>query len=303
MVIAGFVWMLLSQSVAMMPAVAQFMLDRRIAPFAGPLSAGDTNKAKALFDKEILANPADPDVYVLIYDACRKFNRYDLAREYLERSLIQFKDAPRTERAALYSMLSECYAQTDKAKPQLRAIFAAQRATELDPDSIPKSIIYLNQSGYLEAQNDWQLEDAVLRTKHALELLKKHPDAEEMPTLTAAVEDSYGWALYKQARYVEAVSALNQAIADVPSEEPGTSKDTNETLGTLYYHLGVAYRRQHSRDAARQALQTALAYAPNNKEAKDELDGLKSDSPVPAPAAGARPGAAPGTTPALEKRL
>jgi tetratricopeptide (TPR) repeat protein len=292
MLIAVVLWTLLSQSGAIMPGIAQFMFDRRIAPFAVPLSTGDTNRARALFEKEIQSNPADPSVYQFIYAACGKFNHYDLAREYLERSLIQFKDAPRSQRAALYGILADCYTHTDKAKPQLKAILAAQRAAELDPESVE----YLNESGYLQADNDWQLDDAVFRTKHALELLKKAPKSVNTPRLAAVVEDSYGWALYKQGRYDEAASALSQAISDFPSEESGAARDTNESLGTLYYHLGAANRRLQRRDAARQALQTALAYMPNNGDAKEELEGLKSAPPAPKPAAGTHPG--PGQLPA-----
>ena len=102
------------------------------------------------------------------------------------------------------------------------------------------------------------------------------------PELSALVEDSYGWTLYKLGRYDEAVSALDQAIADFPEKDTADPKSVGEALGTMYFHVGAAYRRQRHLDSARNALRAALRYAPENKEAKDELADMKSDAPMPA---------------------
>src|SRR5205823_1624906 len=137
---------------------------------------------------------------------------------------------------------------------QERAISAARNALDLSPEDP----MVLNNYGYILADNGEQLDEAVQKIVQALELLKKLPDTPETRLNSATVEDSYGWALYKQHKYDAAVSALNQAITDIPLEVVSNPAKSGELLGELYYHLGAAYRGQKDPERARAALQTAV---------------------------------------------
>ena len=268
----GCVWLLL-RSIVGAPSLSDMLAERQLAPYVAALSAGDIPKARAAFDREIKSNPANPDTYKVIAQACVQQQKYDLAIEYVNRGLDACKNAPGKGRALLYAMLSECYSFTEKSKPQKLAISMARNALDLDPEN-PQ---YLNAYGYLLADNGEQLVDATVKIGHALEILKKLPDTPGTRFSSAQAEDSYGWALYKQHKYDAAVSAINQAIADMPQEATDSPTYKNDVAGIIYYHLGAAYRGQKSLDRARTALQTAVQYAPNLKEAAAEFAALKAD--------------------------
>ena len=272
LVVSGIIWLLLLACMPLIPKVLEFLEKKHLEPYNAAFASGDPKRVRALFDRDLKGRTEDPAAYLAIADICLKTHHPDVAIEYLNRSLLPCKDAPRPTRADLYGMLAECYARVEP-KPQQQAILAAQRAAELDPSS-PR---WLNAYGYVLADNDIQLDEAVQRTSLALQLLKKTPSDD--PTMDCKVEDSYGWALYKKGNYDAAVAALNQAIADVPREIMD-SPLKGELLAPLYYHLGAASRRQGKIDIARQALQTALTYAPGNKDAKAELDDLNSHTPA-----------------------
>lgn len=273
--VLGMVLLLLTMGESVQHKLEQFIAEWQMSPYTAALSSGDVKHARAVFDREIRANPTEPAVYALIAEACMQANHNDLASEYLERGVTACKDASRPQRAQLYMLLATAYSDLEKTKPQQRAILAAQRAAELDPDS-PQ---ILNEYGYLLADNDQLLNEAVAATSKALQLLKKEPNDPQTQLLTSMVEDSYGWALYKQGRYDAAVSALQQAIADVPPEIAADTKANGGMLSELYFHLGAASRRQKRPEIAKQALETAISLSPNNKNIKDELDGLNGDAP------------------------
>jgi Tfp pilus assembly protein PilF len=270
-------WLLLLLCTPLLNQLPEFLERKHLEPYNAAFASGDPQRARALFDRDLKGRTQDPAAYLAIAQICLTTQHPDLGIEYLNKSLLPCKDAPRPARADLYGMLSVCYSMVEKTKPQEQAILAAQRAAELDPSS-PK---WLNAYGYLLADNDLQLDEAVQLTSQALQLLKKSPGDDS--TMACQIEDSYGWALYKKGNYDAAVGALNQAIADVP-QEIMNSPAKGELLTALYYHLGAASRRQGKTDVARQALQTALRYTPGHKEAKAELDDLNTHSPEAAPA-------------------
>lgn len=268
------------------------------------LAQGDIKKATAQFDAEVRNDPGNPAVYDAIAAICAQNKHTDLAINYMERSLGPCKDLPRPERAQLYLRLSALYS-TSEPKPQRKAVYAAQRAAELDP-SDP---INLNQYGYLLADNTTNRADldvAVAKLTLALELLKKQGNSPEVRDQISETEDSYGWALYKLGKYDLASAALYQAINDVPEESTG-SPSLAEQMKVLYYHLGASYHQQHKPDESRKALQTALSFDKEYKEAKDELDALNRDFPPPiknpaTPAGNAgKPASSPASAPAAPR--
>ena len=104
--IAGMVWLLLANGYSIIAAVQSLMSQNRMAPYASVLSTGDMNRAHALFDRDIRSHPTDPDTYKSIAAACVQANRTDLAVEYLEKSLLPCKDAPRSVRAESQAVIT-----------------------------------------------------------------------------------------------------------------------------------------------------------------------------------------------------
>ena len=304
--VATCVWFLLRGLGAAVPGMADFFTQKSRAPYVAALASGDAG-ARTLFERDIKANPNGIDVYAGIAAACAQKERFDLAAEYLDRGLTACKGAPREKRAALFMALSAYYHRSEKSRPQEKTIQAARGALDLEPDS-PE---VLNAYGYMLAENDVQLSDAVAKTAYALQLLKKEESAPmarllgmsgpEMQLQAAQIEDSYGWALYKQGKSDAAVSAIQQAISDVPREAMGIGPQTGEIMAELYYHLGAAYRGQKCPDLARQALATALLNQPGHEKARAELDALNRAAPADSgkPSGSSRPPAhsdAPGAT-------
>ena len=286
--VAGCVWLLL-QNIVAAPSLQAAWAQRQMPTYLTALSSGDPAKARSVFDRDIRGNPADPDTYKVVAQACMQSGRYDLALEYLDRGVIACRNASHAERGSLYVMISECYIHTEKTKPQQMAILAARNALDLDPEN-PE---VLNAYGYVLAENGEQLEEATLKIGHALELLKKQQDTPQSRFWSAQAEDSYGWALYKQRKYDGAVSAISQAIADMPQQVFTDPRVKGEILGELYYHLGAAYRGQKNPERARAALESAISYAPNQKDAKAEFEALKVTVVVPRagpPSGGVKPG-------------
>ena len=85
--------------------------------------------------------------------------------------------------------------------------------------------------------------------------------------------------MYKQHKYDAAVSALDLAIADMGADQVPDAKARAEALGGLYYHLGAAHYGRKNKELARRALQSALGYAPDQKEATALLEAIKRDAP------------------------
>jgi tetratricopeptide (TPR) repeat protein len=290
LIIVGFWWFR-----SMLPSVPP-----QVQAGEAALKAKDLKKAEQQFDAAIKANPTDPNVYINICQACILQKNATLAIRYGEQAVTVFKDEPRPVRALLFSLLSQCYAEEETAPHQEKTVDAAQRAYELDPDA-PE---IMNGYGYVLADNNRKLDEAIPLLKRALELLKQRPNLPETRKLVAATEDSYGWALYKQGNdqdaqgkvseaqgsYSDAVSALSQALTDLANSETEEAKMEGESLKAFYYHMGAACHKAGRLQEARNMLGFALRYDPNYAPAKAELESLP---PPASPSANSpKPGAA-----------
>ena len=105
----------------------------------------------------------------------------------------------------------------------------------------------------------------------ALQTLSKMPDTDQVKSLRAMTQDSYGWTRCKQAAYPEAIEACHDAIDGLTPLEFNDESLKDEALKTVYYHLGVAQRRSKDLEGARSSLDRALALDANYKDAQDEL--------------------------------
>ena len=273
LLVAGCVWFVLRDVASFIPVLQARLMANQVAPGVKALASGDTAAARAIFDREIRKSPSDLTVYSAIAAACGQSSHYDLEAEYLEKAIAACRSAPNQERAQVYVALSGAYQHAEKVRPQRQAIGAARAAAELDPESP----LCLNAYGYVLADNGEQLPEALNKISYALQLIKKLPDGPDTQLLSAEVEDSYGWALYKQHNYDGAISALNQAIADLPLDAMSDKAAKGEALAELYYHLGTAYRGKKAYDLSQAALRTALSYAPAHADARAEMDALTRD--------------------------
>ena len=244
------------------------------------LSKKETGKAETEFEKIIRNASNNPMSYHSVIEICLRQGRYDIGLRYLERGLHACKDAPNSERANLYYDQAVLLSVTEP-KPQAQTLAAAQRAATLNPNS-PSN---LNEFGYLLAdslpQGDPRIEEAVTALSRALVLLKPdenplnrflNPKLElEKELLAPQVEDSYGWALYKQGKFELAYNALSEAISDSPKLTYPDKVAEAATMKVLYYHLGAAALMSGKKEDARRALNTSLGYDKNYLEAKEAM--------------------------------
>src|SRR5205823_4920874 len=130
------------------------------------LKAGNSVKAVQQFDAAIRATPADPEVYDRICQICKEQKNRDLAVHYGKQAVEGCKAAPRPVLAGLYWRLSMYYTEIETAPHQEKAVDAAQRALELNPDEP----MIMNNYGYILAENDRKLDEAVPLLRRALEI-------------------------------------------------------------------------------------------------------------------------------------
>lgn len=226
------------------------------------LKQKDVAKARALFDAELKTQPDNPLLYRQIGAVSYQFKQYAMGIEYLRRSLQACKDQPKPVRAELYRTLATLLAEADPAPPQSEAIDAAERALELTPEDPGM----LNLLGYLLADNDLELDRAQALITKALKLAEEQKnESPGGPALVSAIEDSYGWVLYRKGNYTAAIDALTHAIADIPDQGL-----TGDDLKVYYYHLGAACHKAGQPEEALRAIKTALQYDPDYAPAKAE---------------------------------
>ena len=257
------------------------------------LAKKDTARAKERFETYLRADPKSPQSYIDISVICEMLNEPILAMEYVQRGLEACKGAPKEQRAQLYMQLSATQALVEPTHPQTKAIASIRTALELNPTSP----ILQNAVGYTLVDNDQNLAEAEQLLRKALGSLQESGKDPESDTLRPALEDSFGWLLYKKGDYAGAVAALSQAVHDLPAGAAGMAAKY------FYYHLGAAYRKAGQIDEARRTLAIALQYDPAFPEAKAEAALLPplntpavppvSPSVSPAPANASPPAAAP----------
>ena len=251
------------------------------------LKAGNESAARKEFDEALRQRPHDPTAYASVIDACITQNKPALEAEYAQRAVDALTSQPPEVRAAMYQTLASAYSQIDHSPHLLRAISAAKRALDL----VPESRVMQNEYGYLLADNSLgrgpDVDTALAILKKALDGIKsgKPIAGEEQlgPMFVAETEDSYGWALYKDEQYADALTALNQALEDYPDNAPGDDRKV------LYYHLGMVYNKLSRRDQASNAFNSALAYDAKYADALAAL--ARANPPVPVPVSTAPTGA------------
>jgi tetratricopeptide (TPR) repeat protein len=134
-------------------------------------------------------------------------------------------------------MISELQNKTAEARKWY------ERAVELDP----KAAIASNNLAWIYAENGENLDIALQLAQAAKSQLPE----------TAQINDTLGWVYYKKGMAPQAVTFLEEATREEP------------TNATTHYRLGLAYLKQGNQRAAKLSIQEALKINPNFREADD----------------------------------
>ncbi len=119
----------------------------------------------------------------------------------------------------------------------------------------------LNLAGYTMA-------DEGVRLREALEMIE---EAVRLAPLEPAFIDSLGWAYYQLGRYQDAVFYLERA-----------ARLSGQDSADILWHLGAVHARVGQWRRANRELALALRLDPDNARAREALDRLQRELPVPA---------------------
>ena len=197
----------------------------QISPDDGPLYAsaqiaiGVSLAAEQRLDEALVAfqaardaAPNDPRAASITAGQLLQLNRYDEALELLNGPLLDTEGQSadvRFMRGAAYESLG----RIPEAEAQLWAALQAE----------PEEPSYLNYLGYL-----WV--DSGTRVAEGAEMIARaHAAAPD----DGNIQDSLGWAQYRQGQYETAVETLEQAVAKLPA-----NAEINDHLGDAYWRGG-----------------------------------------------------------------
>jgi tetratricopeptide (TPR) repeat protein len=256
-------------------ALSNFWHDRTAPELQRGLKALTNNQvteAQHFFDGVLAQNPDDPALYLRILQECEKYRQWNLLVQYGERAILNCRYAPPVVRSFLHVSLANGYLGCEKKGD---ALIQAKRAWELKRDEP----LMMNHYGYMLAdlaRSPSELKFAEKLLTDALQKLRPEANTPDGLWKLVMVEDSYGWLLYRQGKYQEAVTVLTKALDSVPA-----SLEVEGSLQEMYYHLGAAYHRVGRYAEARKMLEVALYYDSNFRDAREELDALLTKPLIP----------------------
>lgn len=211
------------------------------------LRAGDAPGADAAFRRHVLLSGESVDSLLRVASICIAGQRWDAARDYLERVLDAEPAHPaRLELGIVYEKLGR----------DQDAEGAYREAVRRRPDALT-----LNALGYYYAQRAERLDDAVALLHRALEL---RPDE-------GSIIDSLGWALYQRGDPAAALQQLQVAVRRVPSS------------GEVRLHLGAALAYRGARSEALVELGKAVMLEPDLPGAREALAAVRAGGRPPIP--------------------
>ena len=236
------------------------------------------DKALASCEKALKANPEDKDLKLLHADILAENGNSEQAIKNLQQMLTNSE-----EDAKIYSYVVQIYQRDKKFKEAEKALVGSEKyfknkesyffmlgalyEREKDYDKAesafkrvlelnPKHAAALNYLGYMWADRD-------VRLQEALELLKKAVDLEPN---NGAYLDSLGWAYFRLNEMEQAENYLKKAL-DRVRKDP-----------TIHEHLGDVYYRKGQYDEARHAWELSLSYNQDEEESRKiqkKVDDLK----------------------------
>jgi Flp pilus assembly protein TadD len=171
-----------------------------------------TDEALAAFAAARDATPNDPRITYLYASQLVQLKRYDEALELLNGPLLATADQGpeiRFMRGAAYESLG----RISEAEAELWTALQAQ----------PDEPVFLNYLGYLWVDSGTRVAEgaAMIARAHAA-----NPE-------DGNIQDSLGWAQYRQGQFETAVETLEQAVAKEPA-----NAEINDHLGDAYWQVG-----------------------------------------------------------------
>ena len=170
------------------------------------------DEALAAFQAASEATPADPRIAYVTAGQLLQLHRYDDALALLNSPLLNIENQSadvRFMRGAVYESLG----RVPEAEAEL---WAALQAAPNEPT-------YLNYLGYL-----WV--DTGTRIEEGAEMIARAHAADPGD---GNIQDSLGWAQYRQGQFDTAVDTLEQAVAKQPA-----NAEINDHLGDAYWQVG-----------------------------------------------------------------
>ena len=170
------------------------------------------DEALAAFQTAREASPNDPSIAFVTAGQLLQLERYEEALALLNSPLLDTENQSgqvRFMRGAAYESLN----RIPEAEAQLWAALQAQ----------PDEPSYLNYLGYL-----WV--DSGTRVAEGAEMIAR---AHAADPADGNIQDSLGWAQYRQGQYDTAVETLEQAVAKEPA-----NAEINDHLGDAYWQVG-----------------------------------------------------------------
>jgi tetratricopeptide (TPR) repeat protein len=169
-------------------------------------------EALAAFRQAEVASPTDPRVASLIVGQLMALERWNEALEVLGGPLLNTAD----QSANIRFMRGVAYESLGRIAEAEGELWAALQAEPDEPS-------FLNYLGYLWVDNGTRVAEgtALIERAHAA-------DPED-----GNIQDSLGWARYRQGQYDIAVETLEQAVAKEPA-----NAEINDHLGDAYWQVG-----------------------------------------------------------------
>jgi predicted Zn-dependent protease len=199
---------------------------------------GKVDAAMKVVNNLIKAQPENWLNLELKAQVLREVGKYDDAVKVYEEVLERINNDKRLDKEQkddftndIRYTLSGVYVEMkkiDKAEEHLRALLAKD----------PNNPTFNNDLGFILADHDQKLDEAEKLIRKALEEDKKRRKKAgvrpEQDKDSAAYLDSLGWVLYKQKKYKEALSPMEQAV----KQDEGQHIEIYDHLGDVYLALG-----------------------------------------------------------------
>lgn len=247
------------------------------------LKANQIPEARKQFDQIIASSPSNLPRYLSIIETCKRLKNWELALEYTRRALKAADQQDLESRATLLAVLTNILMEAKPPNWKTEALQVAEQAYSLQPNEPQMMNLY----GYTLADmrdDPASLQKAFELLRSALEKAQERVQDLEGQVFLSAVQDSYGWVLYKKGDYTGAIIALTNALDHLPPEviqtqgEPQPGKLSGNDLKTYYYHIGAAYRKAEKPAEAKKAIAQALKFDPNYAEALAEQKALEAET-------------------------
>lgn len=241
------------------------------------IAQGKTNEARERVNKQLEASPNNPLLYILLGQLWMKAEDLGQAETAFKKALaldnsilsayinlgLVYHIAGKTDQAAkefeavlakdpkviqahmMLGIIHDGREEYDKAQPHYEAIL------KLDPQFAPAA----NNLAWIIVEHGGNIDFALSHAQIARERQPNDPH----------IADTLGWIYYKKNASLLAVSLLREAVDKLPNEP------------VVYYHFGMAQKKNGDAAGAKKALQTALRLNPNfpgSEDTRKILEGL-----------------------------